>query len=89
MKPIVLVQVEPSSTIRLHRAPPRIREQGKKAGAVLDPASPIAFVAEVVHLCDVVVVMTVDPGFGGQKFLSGMLPKIRDLRRLCASKEKQ
>jgi ribulose-phosphate 3-epimerase len=56
------------------------------AGAVLDPASPIAFVEEVLHLCDVVLVMTVNPGFGGQKFLPEMLPKIRALRRICASK---
>jgi ribulose-phosphate 3-epimerase len=42
---------------------------------VLDPASPIAFVGQVLHLCDVVLVMTVNPGFGGQKFLPDMLPK--------------
>jgi ribulose-phosphate 3-epimerase len=82
----LLIQAEPSSTIHLHRVLSRIRELGKKAGAVLDPASPIAFVEQVLHLCDVVLVMTVNPGFGGQKFLPEMLPKIRDLRRLCASK---
>ena len=82
----LLVQVEPSSTIHLHRVLSRIRELGKKAGAVLDPASPIAFVEQVLHLCDVILVMTVNPGFGGQKFLPEMLPKIRELRRLCASK---
>ena len=83
----LLVQVEPSSTIHLHRVLSRIRELGKKAGAVLDPASPIAFVEQVLHLCDVVLVMTVNPGFGGQKFLPEMLPKIRDLRRLCDVEE--
>src|ERR1700731_2545388 len=82
----ILIQVEPSSTIHLHRVLSRIRELGKKAGAVLDPASPIAFVEQVLHLCDVVLVMTVNPGFGGQKFLPEMLPKIQELRRLCASK---
>jgi ribulose-phosphate 3-epimerase len=82
----LLVQVEPSSTVHLHRALSRIRELGKKAGAVLDPASPIAFVEQVLHLCDVILVMTVNPGFGGQTFLPEMLPKIRDLRRLCASR---
>jgi ribulose-phosphate 3-epimerase len=82
----LLVQVEPSSTMHLHRVLSRIREIGKKAGAVLDPASPLAFVEQVLHLCDVVLVMTVNPGFGGQKFLPEMLPKIRSLRRLCASK---
>jgi ribulose-phosphate 3-epimerase len=82
----LLVQVEPSSTIHLHRVLSRIRALGKKAGAVLDPASPIAFVEEVLHLCDIVLVMTVNPGCGGQKFLPEVLPKIRGLRRLCASR---
>jgi ribulose-phosphate 3-epimerase len=79
-----LVQAEPSATVHLHRVLSRIRELGRKAGAVLDPASPIAFVEQVLHLCDVVLVMTVNPGFSGQAFLPEMLPKIRDLRRLCA-----
>ncbi len=82
----ILVQAEPSSTIHLHRVLSRIRELGKKAGAVLDPASPIAFIEHVLHLCDVVLVMTVNPGFGGQRFLPEMLPKIRDLRRLCVAR---
>ena len=81
----LLVQAEPSSTIHLHRVLSRIRELGRKAGAVLDPASPIAFIEAVLHLCDVVLVMTVNPGFGGQKFLPETLPKIRALRRLCES----
>ena len=82
----ILIQAEPSSTIHLHRVLSSIHELGKKAGAVLDPASPIAFIEQVLHLCDVVLVMTVNPGFGGQKFLPEMLPKIRELRRLCDSK---
>jgi ribulose-phosphate 3-epimerase len=82
----LLVQAEPSATIHLHRVLARIRELGNKAGAVLDPASPIAFVEHVLHLCDVVLVMTVNPGFGGETFLPEMLPKIRGLRRLCVSK---
>jgi len=82
----LLVQAEPTSTIHLHRVLSQIRELGKKAGAVLDPASPIALVEYVLHLCDIVLVMTVNPGFGGQKFLPEMLPKIRELRRLCELK---
>jgi ribulose-phosphate 3-epimerase len=82
----LLVQAEPSSTIHLHRVLLRIRELGKRAGAVLDPASPIGFVEHVLHLCDVVLIMTVNPGFGGQKFLPEMLPKIQELRRVCTSK---
>jgi ribulose-phosphate 3-epimerase len=82
----ILVQCEPSSTIHLHRVLTGIRELGRKAGAVLDPASPTAFVEEVLHLCDIVMVMTVNPGFGGQAFLPEMLPKIRKLRALCDSR---
>ena len=79
----LLVQCEPASTIHLHRVLSRIRELGAKAGVVIDPGSPIAFVEHVLHLCEVVLVMTVNPGFGGQKFLPEMLPKITALRRLC------
>ena len=82
----LLVQAEPASTIHLHRVLTRIRELGKKAGVVLDPASPIAFVEEVLHLCDIVLVMTVNPGFGGQAFLPEVLPKIRALRERCAAR---
>src|SRR5215472_13474865 len=62
----LLVQSEPSSTTHLHRVLSRIRELGAKAGVVLDPASPISFAEHVLHLCDIVLVMTVNPGFGGQ-----------------------
>jgi len=82
----ILIQSEPSSTIHLHRLLSRIRELGKKAGVVLNPASPIAFVEEVLHLCDIVLVMSVDPGFGGQTFLPEVLPKIRELRRRCIAR---
>ena len=79
----LLVQAEPGSTVHLHRVLTSIRALGKKAGVVLDPASPVELVEYVLHLCDVVLVMTVNPGFGGQRFLPEMLPKIRSLRRLC------
>jgi ribulose-phosphate 3-epimerase len=82
----LLVQCEPSSTIHLHRTLSRIRELGRKAGVVLDPASPVAFAEQVLHLCDVVLVMTVNPGFGGQAFLPETLPKIGELRRLCGAR---
>jgi len=82
----LLVQAEPGSTIHLHRVLSRIRELGKKAGVVLDPATPIEQVEYVLHLCDVVLVMTVNPGFGGQAFLPDMLPKIARLRALCQAR---
>jgi len=82
----LLIQSEPSSTIHLHRTLSRVRELGKKAGVVLNPASPVAFVEHVLHLCDVILVMGVNPGFSGQAFLPEVLPKIRELRRLCTSR---
>jgi ribulose-phosphate 3-epimerase len=82
----LLVQAEPGSTVHLHRVLGRIRAFGKKAGVVLDPASPVELVEYVLHLCDVVLVMTVNPGFGGQRFLPEMLPKIRRLRAMCAER---
>ena len=83
----LLVQAEPSATVHLHRVLSQIRGLGKKAGAVLDPASPIELIEYVLPLCDIVLVMTVNPGFGGQKFLPEMLPKIRRLRQLCDARD--
>jgi len=83
----LLVQAEPGSTVHLHRVLTSIRALGKKAGVVLDPASPVELVEYVLHLCDVVLVMTVNPGFGGQRFLPEMLPKIRRLRAMCAERD--
>jgi ribulose-phosphate 3-epimerase len=82
----LLVQAEPGSTIHLHRVLTQIRELGKKAGVVLDPASPPELVEYVLHLCDIVLVMTVNPGFGGQSFLPEMLPKIRRIRAICSER---
>jgi len=83
----ILVHSEASSTIHLHAVLSRIRELGMKAGAVLNPASPVAFVEQVLHLCDIVLVMSVNPGFAGQAFLPEVLPKIRELRQLCDARE--
>jgi ribulose-phosphate 3-epimerase len=82
----LLVQAEPASTVHLHRTLSRIRDLDRKAGVVLDPASPIEMIEYVLPLCDVVLVMTVNPGSGGQAFLPEMLPKIRKLRRLCRAR---
>jgi ribulose-phosphate 3-epimerase len=82
----LLVQAEPGSTIHLHRVLTKIRELGKKAGVVLDPASPPELIEYILHLCDIILVMTVNPGFGGQSFLPEMLPKIRRIRAICAER---
>ncbi|MBV9816470.1 MAG: ribulose-phosphate 3-epimerase [Alphaproteobacteria bacterium] len=79
----LLVHCEPSATIHLHRTLGHIRDLGKAAGVVLNPATPLEMVEYVLDLCSIVLVMTVNPGFGGQKFLPEMLPKIRALRRIC------
>jgi ribulose-phosphate 3-epimerase len=79
----LLVPAESSATVHLHRTLSQIRDLGKKAGVVLNPASPTEFIEYVLHLCDVILVMTVNPGFGGQQFLPEILPKIRRLRQMC------
>jgi len=83
----LLVPADPSSTMHLHRTLSGIRALGKKAGVALDPASPLELIEYVLHLCDVVLVMTVNPGFGGQAFLPEMLPKIRRLCAICAERD--
>jgi ribulose-phosphate 3-epimerase len=79
----LLVHCESSATIHLHRTLAQIRELGKTAGVVLNPATPLAMIEYVLDLCGIVLIMTVNPGFGGQEFLPEMLPKIRALRGLC------
>jgi ribulose-phosphate 3-epimerase len=77
------VHCEASSTVHLHRTLSHIRDIGKTAGTVLNPGTPLALIEEVLDLCEIVLIMTVNPGFGGQKFLPSMLPKIRALRKMC------
>jgi len=79
----LLVHCEPSATIHLHRTLTRICDLGKIAGVVLNPATPLSMIEYVLGLCGVVLIMTVNPGFGGQQFIPEMLPKIRALRRIC------
>jgi ribulose-phosphate 3-epimerase len=79
----LLVHCEPSATIHLHRTLSHIRDLGKVAGVVLNPATPLSQIEYVLPLCGIVLIMTVNPGFGGQRFLPEMLPKIRALRRMC------
>jgi ribulose-phosphate 3-epimerase len=85
----ILVHCEPSATIHLHRTLSQIRDLGKVPGTVLNPATPLSQIEEVLELCGIVLVMTVNPGFGGQQFLPSMLPKIRRLRQLCDERRLQ
>ena len=64
----------------LHRTLQQIKELGKQAGVALNPGTPAGAVAEVLSEVDLVLAMTVNPGFSGQKFIPGVLPKIKQLR---------
>jgi ribulose-phosphate 3-epimerase len=77
---IVIVHAE--STRHLHRSLGRARELGAEAAVALNPATPAAAVANVLDLCSMVLVMTVNPGFGGQAYIASMEPKIRQIRQL-------
>ena len=77
-----LISLHPEAGPHLHRSLQTIRGLGKRAGVVLNPATPVAAVAHVLDLCDLILVMSVNPGFGGQSFLDSQLPKLAALRRL-------
>jgi len=66
----------------LHRTIQQIRGLGKKPGVALNPSTPLAAIEEILEYVDMVIVMTVNPGFGGQEFIHSMLPKITRLRRM-------
>jgi len=78
------ISVHQEATPHLHRALGMIRERGLRAGAVLNPATPVDTLLEVLDGVDFILVMSVNPGFGGQKFLPGALEKIRQLGELRA-----
>ena len=80
---IISVHAESSSTIHLHRTLGQIKDLGKQAGVVLNPASPLELIQYVLDLVDLVLIMSVNPGFGGQSFIPAVVPKIRQLRALC------
>jgi len=77
-----MVSVHVEAVRHLHRTLTLIRGLGAKAGAVLNPATPASVLEDVVHELDFVVVMTVNPGFGGQSFIPNSLDKIRRVRTL-------
>jgi ribulose-phosphate 3-epimerase len=79
----ILVHCEASATIHLHRTLSHIRGLGKVAGVVLNPGTGLDQIEYVLDLVGIVLIMTVNPGFGGQKFIPTMLPKISALREIC------
>ena len=75
------VLIHQEATVHLDRALSMIREHGAEAGAVINPATPVAALSEVLDKVDTVLVMSVNPGFGGQKFIPGAVEKIRQLNQ--------
>ena len=75
------ISIHPESGPHLHRSLQRIRALGKKAGVVLNPATPVEAILWVLDLVDIIMVMTVNPGFGGQAFIESQLLKVSQLRR--------
>jgi ribulose-phosphate 3-epimerase len=71
----------------LHRAIQQIKETGKMAGVALNPSTPVFLLQDVLSLLDLVLIMTVNPGFGGQDFIPETLPKIAYLRQLLTQRE--
>ncbi|WP_400163283.1 ribulose-phosphate 3-epimerase [Brevibacillus sp. TJ4] len=77
-----LITVHQEACRHLHRTLYLIKEQGVKAGVVLNPATPLVTIESVLPDVDMVLLMTVNPGFGGQSFIHNVLPKIKELRRM-------
>lgn len=73
--------VHQEATPHLHRAIQHIHSLGKKAGVAINPSTPALLLSEIIGSLDLVLVMTVNPGFGGQEFIMETLPKIREVRR--------
>ncbi len=79
-----VITVHAEATPHLHRSLQAIRALGKKAGVALNPGTPASVIAHVLDLTDLVLVMTVNPGFGGQAFIPTMLEKVRQVRDMTA-----
>lgn len=76
-----IITVHPEAGAHVHRTLQSIRARGIKAGISLNPATPIDIVKNVIDLCDLVLIMTVNPGFGGQSFIP-LIDKIRDAKAI-------
>ncbi len=74
------ISVHVETCPHLHRVLMQIREEGKKAGVVLNPVTPLESVFPALEYCDFVLLMSVNPGFGGQKFIRNVLPRAERLR---------
>ena len=77
-----LISVHPESTEHLHRTLSSIKQGGAQAGIVFNPATPVDVLSEVLDLVDLVLVMSVNPGFGGQSFIPSSLDKLTQCREI-------
>jgi ribulose-phosphate 3-epimerase len=82
------IMFHPEAGPHPHRSLQVVHALGKKAGLVLNPGTPVAALAEMIDLLDIILVMSVNPGFGGQKFISSQLQKIAELRKLIDSQDR-
>lgn len=82
---IITVHVE--TCTHLHRTLQRIKSRGIKAGVVLNPHTPVSTIEHVIGFVDMVLLMTVNPGFGGQSFIPAVLPKIEQVAKIIKEKD--
>ena len=78
---LITCHVEADTEENLHEAIRIIHEKGKKAGVVVKPGTPASAVLPFIDEVELILVMTVEPGFGGQKFMADMMPKVQQIRR--------
>jgi ribulose-phosphate 3-epimerase len=76
-----IISFHPEASEHVDRTLSLIRDQGCKAGLVFNPATPLAWLDHVMDKVDLILIMSVNPGFGGQSFIASALPKIREVRR--------
>ena len=81
-----ILTVHYEACIHLDRTLHAIKDAGMKCGVVLNPGTPVALLEDTIQLCDVVLLMSVNPGFGGQKFIENTYQKVRQLKALCNRK---
>ncbi|MDT2813371.1 ribulose-phosphate 3-epimerase [Vagococcus carniphilus] len=81
-----IITVHAESTVHIHRAMQMIKNEGVKAGVVINPGTPVSVIEHVLPLADLVLIMTVNPGFGGQAFISECLEKVEQLDELRKEK---
>lgn len=77
-----MMNVHYEACVHLHRTVQQIKEAGMKAGVTLNPATPVSVLEDIITDVDMVLLMSVNPGFGGQKFIENTLKKVRDLHAL-------